>query len=124
MTLTTPDSPAAVSHAFTTAINAGDIGGALGLYRADAVLLSPDGSQARGAGAIRQLLENLVSMNVTLTTHMRSVVIAGDYAVASEDWTMRLDTAPGESAQEGRSIVCFARDGGGWRFVVDAPWGL
>lgn len=124
MTQTSPGSPAAVSDAFTEAINAGDIEGALGLYRADAVLLSPDGSQARGADAIKQLLENLVSMKVTLTTRVRSVVIADDYAVASEDWTMRLDTAPGESEHGGRSIVCFARDGKGWRFVIDAPWGL
>lgn len=124
MTQTTPNSPADVSDAFTEAINAGDIEGALDFYRADAVLLSPDGSQARGTNAIKQLLENLVSMKVKLTTQMRSVVITDDYAVAAEDWTMRLDAAPGESEQGGRSIVCFARDDEGWRFVIDAPWGL
>lgn len=116
----TPDSPAAVSNAFVEAINAGDLQSALTLYREDAVLLAPDGSQARGTDAIRQLLENVISLRVEMTTDVRSVVVTDDFAVASEDWTMRFDT--GE--QRGRSLVCFVRGADGWQFVIDAPWGL
>lgn len=121
----TPDSPAEVSNAFVEAINAGYLQSALGLYREDAVLLTPDGSQARGTDAIRQLLENVISMRVEMTTEVRSMVATDNFAVASEDWTMRLDTGqPGTGEQRGRSTVCFARGPEGWQFVIDAPWGL
>ncbi len=121
----TLDSPAGVSNAFVEAINAGDLQGALGLYRDDAVLLAPDGSQARGTDAIRQLLENVIAMRVEMTTEVRSLVVTDGFAVASEDWTMRLDTGqPGADEQRGQSIVCFARGADGWQFVIDAPWGL
>jgi len=119
---TTPNSPAEVSDAFVQAVNAADLESAIGLYREDAVLLAPDGSQARGAGAIRGLLENLISMRVQMTTRVRSVIVADDFAVASEDWTMRLDAD--DTEQHGRSIVCFANGEDGWRFLIDAPWGL
>jgi uncharacterized protein (TIGR02246 family) len=121
-----PETPAEVSDAFVQAVNAGDVESAIGLYREDAVLLAPDGSQARGAGAIRGLLENLISMGVQMTTQVRSVVVADDFAVASEDWTMRLHTDghPDDAEQRGRSVVCFANGEDGWRFVIDAPWGL
>jgi uncharacterized protein (TIGR02246 family) len=122
---TTPDSPADVSDAFVQAVNAGDLESAIGLYREDAVLLAPDGSQARGASAIRGLLQNLISMRVQMTTRIRSVIVTDDFAVASEDWTMRLDTGgDDDTEQHGRSIVCFANGEDGWRFVIDAPWGL
>jgi uncharacterized protein (TIGR02246 family) len=123
---TTPNSPAEVSDAFVQAVNAADLESAIRLYREDAVLLAPDGSQARGTGAIRGLLENLISMRVQMTTRVRSVIVADDFAVASEDWTMRLDTGgdDDETEQHGRSIVCFANGEDGWRFVIDAPWGL
>jgi uncharacterized protein (TIGR02246 family) len=121
----TLDSPADVSNVFVQAINAGNVQRAVDLYREDAVLLSPDGSEARGAAAIRQLLENVISMEVEMTSEVRSVVVVGDFAVAAEDWTMRLHTLDSQpSEQRGRSTVCFARGADGWRFVIDAPWGL
>lgn len=119
------DSPADLSSAFVEAINIGDVQSALDFYREDAVLLAPDGRQARGTDAIRQLLENVVSMRVEMTAQVRSVVVTGDFAVASEDWTMHLDTGDThKNEQNGQSIVCFARGADGWRFVIDAPWGL
>jgi uncharacterized protein (TIGR02246 family) len=122
---TTPSSPAEVSDAFVQAVNAADLESAIALYREDAVLLAPDGSQARGAGAIRGLLQNLISMRVQMTTRVTSVIVTDDFAVASEDWTMRLDTGgDDDTEQHGRSIVCFANGEDGWRFVIDAPWGL
>jgi uncharacterized protein (TIGR02246 family) len=125
MTHTKHDSPTDVSSAFVEAINTGDVQSALDLYRDDAVLLAPDGSQARGTDAIGQLLKAVVSMRVEMTTRVRGVVVTGDFAIASEDWTMRLDAGDShESEQRGQSIVCFARGADGWRFVIDAPWGL
>ena len=125
MTRTRHDSPAEVSKAFAEAINTGDVQSALDLYRDDAVLLAPDGSQARGTDAIGQLLKNVISMRGEMTIHVRSVVVTGDFAVASEDWTMRLEAGgSNENEQRGQSIVCFARGVDGWRFVIDAPWGF
>jgi uncharacterized protein (TIGR02246 family) len=121
-TSTLPDTPAGVSDAFATAINAGDLDGALLLYRDDAVLLSPDGNGARGVSAIRELLAGLISMRVEMTMRVKTMIVTDDFALASEDWTMRLATDAGE--QRGQSVVGFARGADGWRFVIDAPWGL
>ena len=120
-----PDSPAAVSEAFVTAINTGDLPAALALYRQDAVMLAPDGSQARGAKAISELLGGVVSMQVHMTTRIKNVIETGDIAVAAEEWTMRLRGPDGTSSdQSGHSIVLFTREHAGWRFLLDAPWGL
>jgi len=122
---TSIDSPARVSEAFVVAINAGDLPGALGLYREDAVLLAPDGQCARGAQAIEELLRGLVAMQVEMGTRIENVIEVGDIAVASEAWTMRLHAPDGASSeQHGQSIVLFTRGRDGWRFLIDAPWGL
>jgi uncharacterized protein (TIGR02246 family) len=119
------DSPAAVSEAFVAALNAGDLTGALALYRDDAVMLAPDGGQARGAKAISELLAGIVSMQVQMTTRIDGVVETGDIAIAAEQWTMRLRAPDGTTSdQSGRSIVLFTREHAGWRFLIDAPWGL
>jgi uncharacterized protein (TIGR02246 family) len=119
------DSPAAVSEAFAAAINAGDLPAALRLYVKDAVMVAPDGHCARGAQAIGELLAGLVSMQVQMETQIERLVEAGDIAVASEAWTMRLRGPDGtRSEQHGQSIVLFARSQEGWRFSIDAPWGL
>jgi uncharacterized protein (TIGR02246 family) len=124
-TSTLPDTPAGVSGAFATAINAGDLDGALLLYRDDAVLLSPDGNCARGVAAIRELLAGLISMDVEMTMRVKTIIVTDDFALASEDWTMRLATDAGDGGeQRGQSVVGFARGADGWRFVIDAPWGL
>jgi ketosteroid isomerase-like protein len=118
------DSPAGVSEAFTAAINAGDLPAALRLYGQDAVMVAPDGHCARGP-AIGELLAGLMSMQVEMETQIERVIEAGDIAVASEAWTMRLLSPDGTSGeQHGRSIVLFARSQEGWRFSIDAPWGL
>lgn len=120
-----PDSPAAVSRTFVAAINAGDLPGALRLYDEHAVMLASDGHCARGAQAISELLAGIVSMHVQMETQVTRVVQAGDVAVASERWTMRLrDPDGGSVEQHGESIVLFTRGHDGWRFAIDAPWGL
>jgi len=118
-------SPAAVSEAFVAAVNAGELECALDLYRTDAVLLTPDGHCARGADAIKELLAGLLTMQIEMTTCIEQAIEVGDVAVASESWTMRVQGADAAaSVQSGRSIVVFARGEHGWRFLVDAPWGL
>jgi uncharacterized protein (TIGR02246 family) len=120
-----PHSPAAVSEAFVAAVNAGNLERAVDLYRTDAVLLAPDGQCARGADAIRELLAGLLAMQVAMTTRIEQAIEVGEVAVASESWTMSPQgTGTAGSEQSGRSIVVFVRGEEGWRFLVDAPWGL
>jgi ketosteroid isomerase-like protein len=95
------------------------------LYHDDAVMLAPDGSQAQGAKAISELLTGVISMQVQMTTQIESVIETGDIAVAAEEWTMRLRAPDGTTSdQSGQSIVLFTREHAGWRFLIDAPWGL
>jgi ketosteroid isomerase-like protein len=120
-TVTSVDSPSEVSAAFVVAINAGDLPGALRLYHNDAALLAPDGQCARGIQAIEGLLRGLLAMHV----EMDNVIEVGGIAVASEAWTMRLRLPEGTSdEQHGQSIVLFTQTPDGWRFLIDAPWGL
>jgi len=120
-----PDSPTAVSARFVAAINNGDLTGALTLYRDDAVMLAPDGSQARGAKAISELLSGVITMQVQMTTRIETLIETGDIALAAEKWTMRLHAPDGTTSdQSGQSIVLFTREHAGWRFLIDAPWGL
>lgn len=122
---TLPDTPAGVSDAFASAINSGDLDGALLLYRDDAVMLSPDGNCARGVTAIRDLIAGLIAMRPEMTMRVKTMIVTDDFAMASEDWTMRLATdAGGGGEQQGQSVVGFARASRGWQFVFDAPWGL
>jgi uncharacterized protein (TIGR02246 family) len=124
-TQTSLNSPADVSQAFVTAISEGDLPGALSLFREDAVMVAPDGQSARGAHAIEQLLAGLVSMQIDMDTRIDHLVEAGDVAIASESWTMRLRGPDGTpSEQRGQSLVVFGHDQRGWRLKVDAPWGL
>jgi uncharacterized protein (TIGR02246 family) len=123
--VTSIDSPAGVSEAFVASINAGDLQDALGLYCDDAVLLAPDGQCARGVQAIEELLRGLLAMQVEMETRIENVIEAGDIAVASEAWTMRLGAPNGtRNEQHGESIVLFTHTPSGWRFLIDAPWGL
>jgi uncharacterized protein (TIGR02246 family) len=123
--VTSIDSPPEVSEAFVAAINAGDLPGALGLYREDATLLAPDGQCARGVRAIEELLRGLLAMQVEMETTIENVIEAGDIAVASEAWTMRLRAPDGTSnEQHGESIVLFTHTPDGWRFLIDAPGAL
>jgi uncharacterized protein (TIGR02246 family) len=118
-------SPAQASEAFVAAINAGDLSAALCLYSEDAVLLAPDGQCARGAHAIEALLGGLLAMQVEMETRVENVIEAGEIAVASEAWTMRFRAPDGSSSeQHGKSTVVFTRGTDGWRFLIDAPWGL
>jgi uncharacterized protein (TIGR02246 family) len=120
-----PHSPAAVSEAFVAAINTGDLTRALPLYREDAVMLAPDGSQARGAKAISELLAGVITMQVQMTTQIKALIETGDIAIAAEQWTMRLRAPDGSTSDHsGRSIVLFTREHTGSRFLIDAPWGL
>jgi uncharacterized protein (TIGR02246 family) len=118
------DSPAGVSEAFVAAINAGDLAGALGLYREDAVLLAPDGQCVRGAKAIEGLLAGLLQMQVQMETRIERVIEAGDVALATETWTMRPHAPDGIGEHSGQSIVLFTHGDDGWRLLIDAPWGL
>lgn len=88
-------------------------------------MLEPNGSQARGTKAISELLAGIVSMQVQMATRIKSMIDVADIAVAAEDWTMRLREPDGTTSdQSGHSIVLFTREHAGWRFLIDAPWGL
>lgn len=102
--VTSIDSPAGVSEAFVAAIHAGNLPSALGLYRENAVLLAPDGQCARGVQAIAELLRGLLAMQVEMETRIENVIEAGDIAVASEEWTMRLRAPDGTSKRAARRV--------------------
>jgi uncharacterized protein (TIGR02246 family) len=121
-----PDSPAALSAAFATAINARDIEAALALWIEDAAILRPDGQAVRGREAIGEALHALVDSGASVEVDVAELYAAGDVAVAVGTLTIKGTDAKGASyAQRSQSVVIYSRGADGdWRLAIDAPWGL
>jgi ketosteroid isomerase-like protein len=107
------------------AFNRGDLDGMLAFYEDGAVMLFAPGQLVLGKTAIRDLLKTLLGAK-PVATHDRSYVIQwGDLALWTSAWSVR-GTGPDGTplAQTGRSSVIFRRGtDGGWRVVVENPWG-
>jgi uncharacterized protein (TIGR02246 family) len=121
-----PDSPAALSAAFATAINGRDVEAALALWIEDAAILRPDGEAVRGREAIGETLHALVDNGASVEVDVAELYAAGDVAVAVGTLTIKgTDAAGAPYEQRSQSVVIYARGADGeWRLAIDAPWGL
>ncbi len=126
MALVAPDSPAALSSAFATAINARDVEGALALWIEDAAILRPDGQAVRGREAIGAALHALVDNGASIEIEVTELHAAGDVAMALGTLTLSGSDAEGNTySQQSQSVVIYTRgNDGNWRVAIDAPWGL
>jgi uncharacterized protein (TIGR02246 family) len=121
-----PDSPAALSAAFATAINSRDVEAALALWIEDAAILRPDGQAVRGREAIGEALHALVDNGAGVEVDVAELYAAGDVAVAVGTLTIKgTDSEGAPYEQRSQSVVIYARGADGdWRLAIDAPWGL
>src|SRR5215831_18109721 len=107
------------------AYNRGDLEGMLAFYEEGAILLFAPGQLVSGKAAIRELLKTLLPAN-PVAKHDRSHVIeCGDLALWTSAWSVT-GTRPDETpiSQTGRGSVIFRLGtDGGWRVVVENPWG-
>lgn len=111
-------SPGLIATAFATAFNARDIDALAALYASDTVIV-PDGTAVVPAAGLRDVLAGFMKLPGPMTMTLRHVVSNGDTALVVADWTM-------EQAQVSGSTSDVLRRGtdGGWRYLIDAPFGL
>lgn len=107
------------------AFNNRDLEGVLDFYEDGAIMVYEPGHLATGKAALRQVFESLLSLNAVARQEKVDVVQAGDIALWTSKWSVS------GTAQDGTP---FKRDGfgsailrkncdGGWRVVVENPWG-
>lgn len=106
-------------------ISNGSLGPAVECFAPDACLLTPDATEVRGRELIRPVLEQLIALRARIRVDARSVVVAGDVAVAREVW--RIQTAGARASKLERSTrptLVMRWSDVEWKLAIAAPWEL
>jgi uncharacterized protein (TIGR02246 family) len=119
------DSPARVIELFTAALNTGDVEEAMDLYEPDATFAPQPGEEVKGREAIRSALELFAALKPRMSGEVTKVMTAGDVALVMNRWQLEGTQADGAPvAMRGHSADVFRRaPDGGWRILIDDPWG-
>ena len=119
------NTPEEIDRVFSAAISAGDLDTALALYEPEARYVHRGGRTETGHAAIRAILSDLIAGGPTLTCHEISAVESGTTAVVQSRWTFSQRQPDGSTAKHGGRSFEVVRRGadGGWRFVIDMPYG-
>jgi ketosteroid isomerase-like protein len=113
-----------ISPAFAAALTAGDLEAASACFARDACLITPDATTIRGRDHIRAILFQLIAMRPTVHLEQRGMLIAGDVALGTETWRIRLNGLdPTPFAQTSDSTAVLRRVEGAWKLQIAAPWG-
>ncbi|HKU31317.1 MAG TPA: nuclear transport factor 2 family protein [Arthrobacter sp.] len=105
---------------------AGDLDALIDLYEADAVFVGPDGSEAAGKEAVRGALHSLLSLpELSFTYNPYFAAESGDVVLMHASWEITgRDPEGGPVALSGVTVELARRSAdGGWRYVVDCPFG-
>ena len=84
----------------------------------DAVLVAPDGNEARGSVEIRERLAALIASGTKLQIEVESVVETTQIAAAATKMVMTIPGTAGQSL-EFRATVVYTHGEDGWRFAID-----
>jgi ketosteroid isomerase-like protein len=123
--VTMPTTPEALMTAFAGFVQANDLDGLVGLYAADAVFQPSPGVELRG-NDIRSALAELLTLRPVITYRGDTdVVVCGDLALVSNDWTMSGEAPDGSAVREGglSADVVRRRSDGSWEVLIDQPRG-
>ncbi|MGA9523539.1 MAG: SgcJ/EcaC family oxidoreductase [Myxococcaceae bacterium] len=107
--------------AFASAYNSGDVEALLKLYADDAVFL-PDGVTEVSGDGIRQALEGFLKLKGPMKMELKRAVEGPDAAVVVAAWS--LPTPDGQTLTGTTSDVLKKQADGGWRYSIDAPFGV
>lgn len=124
MSNSVPD-PASVHGIFTEYYKAGDLEGCVSMYEDDSVFIAADGTPQHGKAGVRAVLEGFLALGGEFTLKTRYAVRAGDYALSSNEWSLRGTGSDGQTLDLGGKTAEVLRlhADGTWRFLVDHPWG-
>lgn len=113
--------PNDIPAAFAAAFNSGSLDELLKLYREDAVFL-PDGQAELTGAGIAEALKGFLALKGPIEMKLVRAVVGANTAVVIADWTL---ATPDGKALSGRTSDFVTRDAeGGWKYVIDAPFGI
>jgi uncharacterized protein (TIGR02246 family) len=111
----------AVIDGMMTAFAAGDVPGIMESYRPGAVVMGSPGAPTGGEAALREMFAGFVAAGFPFTPGGHEVIVAGDTALHLMDWQGQ---CPDGAAFRALSVAVLTRDAaGGWRMVIDHPFG-
>jgi ketosteroid isomerase-like protein len=113
--------PHEVVDGLGAALRAGDVGAATALFSRHACFVTPDSTVIEGRRQISGFLRQFVDMTGEFAFDQRTMVTAGDAALASENWTVRFAGGEGP-VRRSRSTIVLGRVEGIWRIAVADPW--
>ena len=119
-------SPRELHAAFERLFNAGDIEGILALYESGATLAPQPGQAVTGTPAIRAALQQFLALKGKMKIDTKLVIESGDLALLRAAWTLRGGKDPAGKPVElqGNTLEVVRRQSdGGWRWVIDLPFG-
>jgi uncharacterized protein (TIGR02246 family) len=122
MSTTTPE---AVIERFSTLLSDSDLDALVELYEPDAVFAPQPGQTVTGRAAIREALTGFLELRPEMDGEIQEVLMSEDTALVSNRWSLRgtrPDGSPVELAGTSSDVMRRGPDGG-WRIVIDNPWG-
>lgn len=117
-----PGTPDAVVAALGAALRRGHADDAAALFSRHGCFVSPDSTVIQGREQVRDFLRQIVVLASDLTIDQRTMLTAGDIAVASESWSMRLGRGEEAVSRTSRSTIVLGRIEGIWRIAIADPW--
>lgn len=119
-----PATPQDVARAWGDAYAARDLEAMMGLFEDDAVWVSAEGDVVAGTEAIRDVFADFLAIDATYHADPPRVSRSGDLALLSGRWRLHGRDAGGEPVDiTGRTADVLRRTDGGWRYVIDSPFG-
>src|SRR5438034_1052873 len=118
--------PEDIHQQFAQAINSGKIEAVLAFYEQGATFfVPPSGPSVTGLAAIREALEQVLTVKGTMTLDTTYCVQAGDLALLRGKWHLTgADPDGNPITMEGESAEVVRRQSDGrWLYVVDHPRG-
>jgi uncharacterized protein (TIGR02246 family) len=121
----TTERPEEVIELFAVYLNRGDVDAAITLYESEAVFAPQPGEEVTGLEAIRDALRQFAALKPRLRGEITNVLTAGDVALVQNRWQLegtQPDGSPVEMRGHSADVLRRAPDGG-WRILIDDPWG-
>jgi ketosteroid isomerase-like protein len=119
-----PSSANNASPALASALSAGDLDSAVAGFARDGALITRSATTIRGRDRIRAVLGQLIAMRPAVEVEQLGLLVAGEVALATENWTVRLEGSEGAPfTQISNSTAVLRCIQGTWKLQIAAPWG-
>jgi ketosteroid isomerase-like protein len=114
--------PDQVLAGFGEALRARDAEGASARLTRGACFVTPDSTVIHGRAEVLEFLQQFVRMIDDLIIHQRTIVNAGEVALGSEAWSMRLGGGALGTLRDSRATIVLTRVERTWKIAVVDPW--